>query len=376
METEKHLHVICHDIPWPADYGGVVDLFYKLKALHAEGVKIKLHCFLYGHRQEADELKRYCNEVHYYSRNSGLSAVEINKPYIVQSRANPELLANLLKDDYPVLMEGIHCTFFLKTLMERNRKVFLRLHNVESVYYNHLFKHEKKIFRKLYFLNESVFLRKYEKKLPDNLPVFTVSETDAEYYRESFGKTNVSFLPVFTPGNEIQCRQGIGKYCLYHGNLSISENEKAVMNLLKNVFSKIKIPLVIAGKNPSSRLQKEIAKNKNIRLVANPPETEMQELVSEAQVHVLPSMNNTGIKLKLVNALYNGRHCLVNDAAVAGTGLADACHIANTSNDIASVLIQLYHHPFSEEEIALRKKLLPRIFNNRENARKLIQSIW
>jgi hypothetical protein len=44
----KTLHIICHDVPWPADYGGVVDLFYKIKALHDEGVKIKLHCFDYG----------------------------------------------------------------------------------------------------------------------------------------------------------------------------------------------------------------------------------------------------------------------------------------------------------------------------------------
>ena len=28
-----------HDVPWPADFGGVVDLFYKLKWLHAAGLK-------------------------------------------------------------------------------------------------------------------------------------------------------------------------------------------------------------------------------------------------------------------------------------------------------------------------------------------------
>ena len=55
---EKRLHIISHDVPWPADYGGVVDLFYKLKALHAEGIKIKLHCFLYGSRNKQDELNK------------------------------------------------------------------------------------------------------------------------------------------------------------------------------------------------------------------------------------------------------------------------------------------------------------------------------
>jgi hypothetical protein len=68
MSSEKKLHIVCHDVPWPADYGGVVDLFYKLKALHAEGVKIILHCFLYGERSRQDELNKYCEEVHYYKR--------------------------------------------------------------------------------------------------------------------------------------------------------------------------------------------------------------------------------------------------------------------------------------------------------------------
>ena len=66
----KTLHIICHDVPWPADYGGVVDLFYKIKALHEEGIKIKLHCFDYG-RGKQNELNKYCEEVNYYERARG-----------------------------------------------------------------------------------------------------------------------------------------------------------------------------------------------------------------------------------------------------------------------------------------------------------------
>ena len=32
--NNKHLHIVTLDTPWPVNYGGVVDLFYKLKALH------------------------------------------------------------------------------------------------------------------------------------------------------------------------------------------------------------------------------------------------------------------------------------------------------------------------------------------------------
>src|SRR5213075_3575881 len=142
--------------------------------------------------------------------------------------------------------------------------------------------------------------------------------------------------------------------------------------LLNKVFSLTNIPFIIAGKDPSPQLIRRIQKNKNARFVSNPPDAELNDLISKAHIHVLPSFNKTGIKLKLINALYNGRHCVVNDEAVEGSGLEDACHIGTTSMAIASIITQLYHHPFGEEEINLRKKLLGKLFNNKANAQKLI----
>ena len=52
---DKNLHVISFDIPWPVNYGGVIDVFYKITALAGLGVKIHLHCFEYG-RKESKEL--------------------------------------------------------------------------------------------------------------------------------------------------------------------------------------------------------------------------------------------------------------------------------------------------------------------------------
>ena len=46
--TEKHLHIVSFDVPWPANYGGVIDVFYKVKALSAKGIRIHLHAFEYG----------------------------------------------------------------------------------------------------------------------------------------------------------------------------------------------------------------------------------------------------------------------------------------------------------------------------------------
>ena len=51
---DKHLHIVSFDIPYPPNYGGVIDVYYKLKALHRKGVKIILHCFEYPGRARSE----------------------------------------------------------------------------------------------------------------------------------------------------------------------------------------------------------------------------------------------------------------------------------------------------------------------------------
>ena len=97
--SDRHLHIISFAIPFPANYGGVIDVFYKLKALHANGIKIHLHCFAYRN-QPAPELLQYCESVDYYDRQTGLAEALTFKPYIVASRRSSKLLARLA-DIYP-----------------------------------------------------------------------------------------------------------------------------------------------------------------------------------------------------------------------------------------------------------------------------------
>lgn len=372
---EKHLHIVCLDVPYPVDYGGVFDLFYKIQALHAAGIHIHLHCFEYG-RGEQKELNRYCVEVNYYPRNKGHKGFSNCVPYIVSSRSSERLIGNLLKDNYPVLLEGIHCTWPLYVDQLQNRKVLLRLHNVECEYYRHLFRHERSLLKKIYFYNESRLLKKYEAQLAGKVPILTVAEKDSQLYKEKFGASTITHLPVFIPFQEVKSEEGLGTYCLYHGNLSISENEKAAIWLLEKVFCKLKIPFIIAGKNPSSHLQRIAQQRCHTCLIKNPGEEQMRELIAKAQINILPSFNETGIKLKLLNALFNGRHCLVNEAAVAETGLEAACHIGSNALAFQEIIMQLYRHVFGREEIRLREKLLCGTFNNERNAERLIKMIF
>jgi Glycosyl transferases group 1 len=373
---DKHLHIITLDVPLPANYGGAIDMFCKIVALHRQGIKIHLHCFS-GGRQPQDDLDQYCETVQYYPRRKFPQCISLGLPYIVSSRVNKDLLKNLLQNDYPIFMEGVHCTYLLYKGKLKGRRVFVRPHNVEFSYYDKLARNEDHFFRKLYFRTESFFLKRYEKKIArKNATFWPLSMSDTEVYKNLLQAKNIDFLPVFLPWNEVQQHHGKGCFCLYHGNLSVNENEKAAMWLLKEVFNNIPIPLVIAGKSPSEELEEMAYINKNTCLVANPSDAEMQDLIKKAQVNILPSFNNTGVKLKLLNALFNGRHCLVNPAAAEGAVLDGLCELATTAEEFKVAATKLYEQSFDQADLVQRQQVLNDIYSNEKNALQLITWIF
>ena len=208
------------DVPYPVDYGGVYDLFYKLPALQQQGIKIHLHCFT-KERKAQTELNKYCAEVFYYQRNTGHKGLSSKLPYIVASRSNEELAQRLLQDDYPILMEGVHCTYITNDERFKNRKIFVRIHNVENEYYNQLYEFSQKIKRSSFYWLESKRLYKYEKKLTKQATAFwAVAKQDVDYYRQEFNCGAMQhYLPLFIPDWKVNGQEGMGTYCLYHGNL-------------------------------------------------------------------------------------------------------------------------------------------------------------
>ena len=343
--------------------------------MHQLGVKIHLHCFEYG-RGEQSELNKYCEEVHYYQREKLIGGIPLRLPYIVSSRINPALIKNISKDSYTVLLEGIHCTYYLYHGELNHRKVLVRLHNVEYEYYRQLAKSTNNFYKKIYYTLESRLLKKYENSIARKGKFIAVNEKDKLTYQNVFSAKDIKFLPVFLPFNEVRSELGKGSFCLYHGNLSVAENEKAVRWLLQNIVKGLTyFSFIIAGKNPSEALKNECLKNKNVQLIENPSENEMEQLIKNAHIHLLPSFNSTGIKIKLLHALFNGRFIITNVASLEGTGLETLCRIEETAEGYLKQIQQLFQISFDENEVNKRKRILEELYNNEENGEQLIKML-
>ncbi len=373
---ENHLHIISFDIPYPPNYGGVIDVFYKIKMLHQKGIKIILHCFEYPGRDRKDELNQYCEKVYYYPRILGFKSALSFKPYIVVSRRSEELIKNLTQDEYPVLFEGLHSCYYINDKRLEKRVKIYRESNIEHRYYFSLFRADKNIIKKFYFLIASVKLFLYQKVLKHATLMLVVSRKDTDYLKRHFPDNKIVYLPSFHANSKVESLTGKGNYALYNGNIEVPENAYAVTYLINEVFNDLDVPLVIAGMNPPKQIRQLVDSKPNIRLIANPDDNEMFDIIRNAHVNILVTFQATGLKLKLLNTLYNGRFCLVNDKMLNGTGLDELCEIGNSADQYKEKLKLLIEKNFDKETIELRKKILTRDYSNEANTEKLIQQVF
>lgn len=372
----NRLHIVSFNVPFPADYGGVIDVYYRLKALYKLGIDIHLHTFTYG-RPEAKELNALCSSVTYYRRRTGLLSALTKRPYIVESRDNKELIANLLKDNAPILLEGLHCCSVLEAV--DGSRIMVRAHNVEHEYYSRLADATSSPFRRLYLRSDARKLERYEPLLTKAAAVFAVTEADAAHFR-SIGCSNVLLMPSSHADDEVvstpsQPLPSDSVYALYHADLSVPENIEAVNYLADNIFAKCQHKFVVAGRNPSKALSDKLSQLPNVTLKPNPDNETMQRLIAQAQVLILVTQMPTGLKLKLLNSLYAGRHCLVNSAMVAGTELGKLCTVADTADSQLQALHNLMNTPFTQEDIDRRRQLLGSLYSNEANAKILISQL-
>lgn len=366
------IHLVSFNVPYPPDYGGIMDVFYKITALKKQGVGVILHCFSYG-RSRSRTLERECLRVHYYRRELNLFHLLSREPFIVLSRKNDLLLKNLSADNNPIIFEGLHTTHYLTDPALAGRITMVRTHNIEHIYYHNLATAESNPFRKHYYNSEAKKLQRYEPVLAGASYLFSISPGDTEYFSSRYG--NAVFVGPFHSADKCVAREGIGDYVLIHGDLSTAENNVAALYIVKEVASKWKHKTIIAGKRPSAELSEAAASLRHVKMVHNPTINQMNELISNAQVCLLNASQPTGMKLKLINALCKGRHVIASPAVVSGTNLGSLCNIASDPEEWITHTDRLMKENFTDEIKQERTRLLAEVADNNVNARKIIESI-
>lgn len=370
---QPSIHLIAFDLPYPPDYGGATDIYHKVRSLHQLGIKVILHVFLYKGKKPAPELNEITAETHYYFRRRFVNPFWGKEPYVVVTRQSKALLHRLLQDQHPILFEGLHTTAYIAHPKLTDRIKLVRAHNVEHNYYKALGDAENRSWKKSFFYLEAKRLQRYETILNHASRILSISPMEHEYLQKTYGHT--TYVPAFHSNTKVVSLPGTGQYILYHGNLGIPENDRAAKYLANEVFPKLNMPCIIAGSHPTTALQKAMEKLPHGTLKANLSAEEIFQLVREAQVNVLVTFQSTGIKLKLLNSLYRGRHIVANSAMVEETGLDSLCLVSDDPELMAKFIREKFAEPFTEQSIIQRESILQMHFDNAQSAQRIIDLI-
>lgn len=358
----KSIQIVAFDNPFPPDYGGAIDVFYKIKALSELGIDIDLHFFGYGDRKTIEPLREWCQNIYEYKRRMNGRLLFDAAPFIIKSRAIETLPIALSKNPAPILFEGIHTTAFLDHPLLQNHFKMVRPHNVEHEYYHGLAQNSTHFLKKLYFTSEARKLERYEPILKKAHLLLALSMKDATYFKRY---QQTEFIPPFHQDYS-ECSE-TGNYILFHGNLGVEENSRALEVLVHHVFSEVNQPVVVAGKSPSSKVVKEIEKNKHIKLVANPDKTQMDKLIEGAKCHVFYTNQNTGVKLKLVHAIHTSGHIVLNNEMLFDPEFKNELEVVNGwTETIARLKACMETFPVRP------RPRLRALFDNQANAEKIV----
>ena len=352
------LHVVSFQVPFPADYGGAIDVYYKLKALKEKGYEVTLHTFVYGNRSMQRALEELCTRVYYYRRRTGLRQQFSVLPYIVSTRRNKELIRQLCQDNAPILFEGLHTCYYLDHPALEHRKKIVRMHNIEHEYYWQLALQAKLNWRAVYYLVEALRLRFFERKLHHSQLICAITRADAQKLSKRYTDTSVIHLPCFFDTSSPQTIAETRRIVLYQGNLSVEENHRSATFILRQIAPRCPdVQFVIAGRAPHLG---DVPPN--VQVVPNPTDSELDMLLCTARIHLMLTFQPTGIKLKLLNALIKGQgHIIANHDMLYGHSLGQFCVSADKTSEIVRSIQQLIDQPIEASELEKRKENLQKI---------------
>jgi len=80
----KFINIVCLDNPFPADYGGALDMMGSIEAFKKAGYNIILHIY-FNNRRKKGNLAQLADEVYFYKRSFSPFNLFSKIPFIIKT---------------------------------------------------------------------------------------------------------------------------------------------------------------------------------------------------------------------------------------------------------------------------------------------------
>lgn len=249
-------------------------------------------------------------------------------------------------------IEFTRCGFVFSDLEEHTKKI-CNVHNVEADYFTHNRAASS-------WLAGRNICSSERKTLNFSNILLVMHDEDRERLQELYnidGEAHQFILhPVcsFSPKQLLLPMRERDRVIFFAGSLDQPFNEMGLREFLKKSWVTLDNTgylLKVAGRNPSANLLRFLSKQKNVDVIANPPD--MEKLLRNARVLILPDLTGTGMKLRVAEALSLGVPVVGTDKGLRGYENVSQCgYSVPTVSDMTEPIRNLMSDEIKLESLA------------------------
>ena len=360
-------------VPYPP-HGGVLQRGYNL--LRELGRTHEVHLLAFHHPDELPpgeaversraELGRFCSAVEYFElwpkkspahRFLGLGLAALHpEPFSVLAQRNQSLSRRIAElctggarpdivhlDTIGLVPFARHCA---------GVPIVLAHHNIESELMRRRAEHERGAPQRLYVELQARRLRRYEARECGRFPLnITVSAADAELLEQICPGVRTVVIPNGVDTDYFRPRWGNETPALiFTGGMNMFANRDAMEWFLEAVWPIIKarvpgVRFYAVGQRPSPRVLEVAARDPAVEAPGHVPDA--RPWVERAAIYVVPMRVGGGTRLKVVDAMAQGKALVSTSLGAEGIEGDDGTHfvLADDANSFAERVIELLAQP-------------------------------
>ena len=373
-------------VPYPP-HGGVLQRGFNI--LRELGRLHDIHLLAFHHPDELPpgdavehsklELGRFCRTLEYFDlwpkrstahKALGLAVAAVHPlPFSVLAQRNSHLSRRLAEictgDRRP---EIVHLdTIALAPFAADCGAIptVLAHHNVESVLMERRAEHEKGWIRKRFVKAQAAKLRRYESLACRRFPLnITVSQDDALTLERICPGIRTAIVPNGVDTDYFQPRPGHETPAIvFTGGMNMFANRDAVEWFLDAVWPLLKaavpdVQFFAIGQRPSPRIRHHAEADAGVHAPGHV--ADVRPWVERAAVYVVPMRVGGGTRLKVVDAMAQGKAIVSTSLGAEGLEIEDGVHVllADDPEDFATRIVSLLHSPADRQRLGRSARLL------------------
>lgn len=341
-------------LPYPPVSGGVIKTWNLVKHWSSKG-ELRLICALKnGEEKHLDEFKSKVPEVELFTIPFERKRTPLNllRSYFtapslnVFRNFNAKLKAKTkewVQDCDLIFVDHYEMGQYVKKSF--GKPIVLHEHNAEYVMWERLADIEKNPFKKFLIKLEASRIKRTERMYAEDASLVFAAPNDIKELSE-IGVDEAKMKPTYHLGEDFLLERPDIEFdkteeaLLFVGTLTWEANVDGLLWFLDNVFPDVlkkhpKIRFYIVGKNPDRRLIAKAEHFENIELTGFVED--LEPYFKKARVFVIPLRFGSGIKVKLLNAMYRGIPVVTTPIGTEGLDVKSGRDLFCTSSEAKQV---------------------------------------